>query len=511
LARNVLNTAVTFAAKTVPARQSQLYVYVSGGWKTVMAAGICRVYLLAALVFVAAAAFFVIGALGPQHTWAHHHPVKTCIVENAFRHILDPGTALVDGTECGRVGKPMDLETEPHKQYYPLENILFHVQIPFLDGQILSRKFHFVIADLAIHFDNDFLKIVLQHDMNYVLMEVVLGYRDNHRGPWQRMAQGNITRTLRCHMTEWRYLECEHMQLFELGSVYHPQYLVNVAFPYLPLSSLPQYRGLAPLNKLALYVVHQTMAFTDLWFTLKCVLFPVSLVTLCWLLWRLAGNSSMLNLTHKSLVFMCASLTAYNAPIEMLTLYLNIPWMLVIDDFRQGLLISSLFFFWIVFVGEHTAGDRESGLRGGTLGSYWKQLVTISTSSIFMFVYEFCERGIQTVFPFYSLWSTSFGETVAYLFVGVATLSGVVYLVMFVVMVARAYRHLRDRQTNISHLSPQAQKTAQAVFSQWKCFLLLTATVAVTSISTVILPSEALVYQWQHHKNTYSIYSNLIT
>ena len=51
-----------------------------------------------------------------------------------------------------------------------------------------------------------------------------------------------------------RYLECEHMQLFELGSVYHPQYLVNVAFPYLPLSSLPQYRGLAPLNKLALYV-----------------------------------------------------------------------------------------------------------------------------------------------------------------------------------------------------------------------------------------------------------------
>ena len=60
----------------------------------------------------------------------------------------------------------MDLETEPHKQYYPLENILFHVQIPFLDGQILSRKFHFVIADLAIHFDNDFLKIVLRTFQN---------------------------------------------------------------------------------------------------------------------------------------------------------------------------------------------------------------------------------------------------------------------------------------------------------------------------------------------------------
>lgn len=44
------------------------------------------------------------------------------------------------------------------------------------------------------------------------------------------------------------------MQLFELGSVYHKQYLVNLAFPYLPLSTLPQYRGIAPFNKLALYV-----------------------------------------------------------------------------------------------------------------------------------------------------------------------------------------------------------------------------------------------------------------
>ena len=105
-------------------------------------------------------------------------------------------------------------------------------------------------------------------------------------------------------------------------------------------------------------------------------------------------------------------------------------------------------------------------------------------------------------------------------------LSGVVYLAMFVVMVARAYRHLRALQSNLSHLSPQAQERAQvrekpasedisevyslllqAVFSQWKCFLLLTATVAVTSISTVVLPSEALVHQWQHHKNNYSIYS----
>ena len=76
-------------------------------------------------------------------------------------------------------------------------------------------------------------------------------------------------------------------------------------------------------------------------------LFP-SLPPLSFFLLSLIPYSSFSLLS--TLLILCSS-----APIEMLTLYLNIPWMLVIDDFRQGLLISSLFFFWIVFVGEHTA------------------------------------------------------------------------------------------------------------------------------------------------------------
>ena len=63
LARNALNTAVAKTVQSLPARQEPA-IRVSGGGKTAMAAGICRVYLLAALVFVAAAVFFVIGALG---------------------------------------------------------------------------------------------------------------------------------------------------------------------------------------------------------------------------------------------------------------------------------------------------------------------------------------------------------------------------------------------------------------------------------------------------------------
>jgi hypothetical protein len=390
--------------------------------------GSCYFSLLAASVFAVGAVFFVIGALGPQHSWAHHHPIKTCVVENGYRHVLNPQFSLVDKTECSRIGKSLDLETERNKQYYPLDNILFYVQIPFLQDQIMSRKFHFVVTDLAVHLNNDFAELIMKHDMNTLFLEVVLGYRDSLDGKWQRLAQGNITRTLTCRRGDWN-LQCDHVQLFELGSVHHKQYLVNFAIPYLPLSTVDHFRGIAPLSKLALYVIHQTIRFTELWFTLKCILFPVSLITTCWLLWRLAGKLSPSSLTDRCLLFLCITLTAYNAPVEMLALYIHIPWMLVVDDFRQGLLIAALFFFWIVLVGEHTASGGSGGVR--SLGNYWKQLLTVTVSSFFMFIYEFCERGVQTVYPFYSLWSNWVSQTVAVSFSPSHHLLSIVYLSKF--------------------------------------------------------------------------------
>ena len=61
--------------------------------------------------------------------------------------------------ECGHIGKQLDLELETNKAYYPLGNVLFHIQIPFRKGEIMSRKFHFMVTDLALHLNNDFLKL----------------------------------------------------------------------------------------------------------------------------------------------------------------------------------------------------------------------------------------------------------------------------------------------------------------------------------------------------------------
>ena len=76
------------------------------------------------------------------------------------------------------------------------------------------------------------------------------------------------------------------------------------------------------------------------------------------------------------------------APLEYLSLYFDCPWLLVVNDFRQGLFIAAMFTFWIIFVSEHHA-NRDTPSH---LGVYWKQLAVVSLSSLFFFVYEFCER-----------------------------------------------------------------------------------------------------------------------
>lgn len=42
-----------------------------------------------------------------------------------------------------------------------------------------------------------------------------------------------------------------------------------------------------------------------------------------------------------------------SVPVEWLTLWMHMPFMLLFSDIRQGLFYSVLFSFWIIFTGEH--------------------------------------------------------------------------------------------------------------------------------------------------------------
>ncbi|KAL7306916.1 hypothetical protein TKK_0001075 [Trichogramma kaykai] len=60
-------------------------------------------------------------------------------------------------------------------------------------------------------------------------------------------------------------------------------------------------------------------------------------------------------------------------PLECLTLLFDMPYMLLLEDIRQGIFYATLFSFWLVFAGEHLMvedGDQKTSLKG-----YWRHLL----------------------------------------------------------------------------------------------------------------------------------------
>ncbi len=98
-------------------------------------------------------------------------------------------------------------------------------------------------------------------------------------------------------------------------------------------------------------------------------------------------------------------------------------------------------------------------------------------------------------------------QWIQWVFIGIASLSALVYLLMFLVATVRAYLELRRKEKELSSLSESARRSYEGLFGQFKFFLFVTVLVAVCSIATVILPTEMMLHQWQHGKNEYAVYS----
>lgn len=61
---------------------------------------------------------------------------------------------MVDEESCSSVGRKLirEEENQKHLPHYPLQNIVFYTQIPFLKNMVMSREFEFLLADLGLHF-----------------------------------------------------------------------------------------------------------------------------------------------------------------------------------------------------------------------------------------------------------------------------------------------------------------------------------------------------------------------
>lgn len=89
---------------------------------------------------------------GPQHSSATYHDMYMCIAPHARRHMWDPTFDLIDQTACNRVGRVLERESTQRMQLYPLGNVIFYTQIPYIKSHVMSRLFQYMVADLGFQF-----------------------------------------------------------------------------------------------------------------------------------------------------------------------------------------------------------------------------------------------------------------------------------------------------------------------------------------------------------------------
>lgn len=137
-------------------------------------------------------------------------------------------------------------------------------------------------------------------------------------------------------------------------------------------------------------------------------------------------------------------------PIEWLTLFFDMPYMLLISDIRQGIFYAALLSFWLVFTGEHL---MESSGEKNTLRTYWKHLSAVAVGCVALFLFDLCERGAHVANPFYSLWATPVGTRLALGLIIAAGISASLYFIFLSWMVWRVFRNISAKRTALPAMS----------------------------------------------------------
>lgn len=367
---------------------------------------------------------------------------------------------------------------------YGENNIVFTFQFPNPRDSVhldMSRWFQHIVAVLQT--DVLFVPHSPMVDNAVMMMDVRIGYRNKYDADhdWKEIARSDETRHLDCsideHMKrEGYHYNCSVLSFFELGSCHHDYYLVNLRLPVLANSSVNH--GLGIIDDMWLVEIHQNGGFTKVWFSIKTVMFPLVLGILIWYWRRVLQQERATNLLERTLMALGLAMTLLNCPIEWLTLYLNMPYMLLLGDIRQGLFYSVLLSFWIIFTGEHLMDQVERN----KLTMYWKHLSAVAFACICLFVFDMCERGVQLTNPFFSIWADPTGAKVALSFIILAGLSGGCYFIFLCYMIYRVFKNISAKRTALPAMSKNRRKYYQGLIYRFKAMMLSTLVLAAMTV-----------------------------
>ncbi|GBP20872.1 Protein wntless [Eumeta japonica] len=359
---------------------------------------------------------------------------------------------------------------------------------------------------------------VLQADIQYhsqmqvrprsvITIDARLAYRNkgDKDDAWKLYAHSVEKRLLDCDIDEKKegYIyNCSALPLFELGSLYHDYYLLNIR---LPVDSQEMNANIGHITDLWLTSIHQNGGFTKVWVSLKTVFFPCIIALMAWF-WR---RVSMLQrepvLLERMLMSLGLALALLDMPIEYLTLRFDLPFMLLLGDMRQGIFYATLFSFWLVFAGEHML-IREVTSQS-SLKQYWRHLSAVATGCLSLFIFDMCERGVQLRNPFYSIWVTDIGTNLALTFIILAGISTGVYFLFLCYMVWQVFVNISHKRASIPTMCSVRRLHYEGIIYRFKFLMLATLLCAALTVIGFIL-GQVAEGQWKWDENIHIEYTS---
>nr|NVI79934.1 wntless [Cucujiformia] len=229
--------------------------------------------------------------------------------------------------------------------------------------------------------------------------------------------------------------------------------------------------------------------FTQVWIAMKMVFFPIIIAIMVWFWNRVNKLERVPALLECMLMALGATLAFLDCPIEYLTLNFEMPFMLLLSDVRQGIFYAMLLSFWLVFAGEHML-IQDNGCKN-SLKLYWKHLSTILTGTLSLLVFDLCERGVQLVNPFYSIWVTPIGTNLALSFIILAGISACLYFVFLCYMIWRVFKNISIKKSILPSMSQARRLHYEGIIYRFNFLMLATLICAAVTVISFILSQVA--------------------
>lgn len=385
----------------------------------------------------------------------------------------------------------VDLHDESLTKNYNASNFVFVAKMP-LHNVDFSRLQQNLVG-------------VLQIDMLYKtgqilnkIIELTLDSRLAYRNQWDPEEKW----TYYAHAMEKRIMDCSFdrevikpdgypyncstVPLFELGSLYHDYYLLNLK---IPVNDKEMNKHVGFVSDIYLHIIHMNGGFIKMWISLKTIFFPLIIGIMIWFWRRVHMLSRTPALLEYTLITLGGALVFLNMPLEILTLYLDMPYMLLLSDIRQGIFYAALLSFWVIFAGEHMLIKDVSAQN--SLRIYWPHLSGILVGCLSLLIFDLCERGVQLYNPFFSIWVTPIGTNLALSFIILAGISAGIYFIFLCYMIWNVFKNISVKRSVLPSMSTARRLHYEGIIYRFNFLMLVTVICAAATIISFILTQIA--------------------